>query len=122
MADQDQQLQSADQAQTARKTRTEEEERPPTRVLMLRLKREEDELKKRQRIQWDSNVVEHPNQKSSKKCCQFHRKRLFGESDSDEECHSDYDSDYDVPGAEHRHNHHHPKCSKEACHCGTRFA
>ena len=138
------------------KSKTTEAERPPRRVLVLRLKREEEEERRRQRVSWLEGIKEHPGQKTSKKCCQFHRKRLFGESDSDD-CHSGddgYDSDYDLTpfqggaqaaptaaaGAaeveEHHHHehggepcsHHHPakahrpKCTKEACYCGTRFA
>mmetsp|Transcript_17130 Transcript_17130/g.25352 ORF Transcript_17130/g.25352 Transcript_17130/m.25352 type:complete len:109 (+) Transcript_17130:27-353(+) len=49
-------------------------------------------LSLRKEVQWDAEVVDNENagRKSSKRCCIFHKKREFGESDSDE---SDSDMD-----------------------------
>ena len=87
-------------------------EQPPREVLVLRLKNAEEEAAKARRVAWDKEVKDHPNQKSSKKCCQFHKKRRFGESSSDDSDDGDWpDSDED--------DH---KCSADHCHCGgTRF-
>jgi protein phosphatase 1 regulatory subunit 11 len=60
-------------------------------IYILRLRREEDLVDRR--VVWDPSVVEHKNQRTSKKCCQFHRKRLFGESDSESDSSSSSDSD-----------------------------
>ncbi|KAH9599921.1 Type 1 protein phosphatase inhibitor [Trypanosoma melophagium] len=95
-------------------------------------------------VSWDSDVREHHNQQVSKSCCVFHKKKLFGESSSDE---SSSDSDSDSTNSDLNNNnnsgnsgeghqlhdncdgHHspqhrrkkHPPCTKEHCYCGTRF-
>ena len=88
-------------------------EAPPREVLVLRLKREEEEAARARRVEWGKDVVDHPNQRTSKKCCQFHKKRRFGESDSEDSGSGDWpESDDDGH-----------KCSRHHCHCGgTRFA
>ena len=41
---------------------------------------------------WDENVKEpNPNQKTSKACCQFHRRKNFDESDTESDS-DDYSS------------------------------
>eukprot|EP00596_Hydrurales_sp_CCMP1899_P002890 CAMPEP_0119042452 /NCGR_PEP_ID=MMETSP1177-20130426/15263_1 /TAXON_ID=2985 /ORGANISM="Ochromonas sp, Strain CCMP1899" /LENGTH=91 /DNA_ID=CAMNT_0007009261 /DNA_START=177 /DNA_END=452 /DNA_ORIENTATION=+ len=60
---------------------------PKTRkVLILK-------LKKKPGISWSEGTVDNENmgKKSSKRCCIFHRKKAFAESDSDES-----DSDTEV--------------------------
>lgn len=83
------------------------EEQPPRQVLYLRLRPQPTNEPPR-RVTWEGGIKENKNQRTSKKCCVFHKKRLFGESDtesSEDEAHA--------------HSH---KCTKDHCHCGTRFA
>ncbi|GET86081.1 hypothetical protein, conserved [Leishmania tarentolae] len=129
----------------------------PTRTAVLHLRpaptAEEVELAQRQqdmRVTWSSDVCEPVNQRVSKCCCVFHKKKLFGESSSDSSSSSTDSSDDEADskdagtaGAggnsvggvgrqgerEHdcQHAHHYParkqrpKCTKEHCYCGTRF-
>lgn len=109
---------------------------PPRQVLLLRLRPAPSSAPPRH-VTWEGEVRDNKGQRTSKKCCVFHKKRLFGESDS-ESSGSD-DSDADDAGHDHHHHdglcsHDHqgadgaghkkprPKCTKQACHCGTRFA
>jgi protein phosphatase 1 regulatory subunit 11 len=50
------------------------------RILVLKLRQ------KQKKISWTEDTVdnEHLGRKSSKRCCIFHKKKNFGESDSDE--------------------------------------
>lgn len=101
-------------------------------------------------VTWDAGVRDTTGQRSSKKCCVFHKKRLFGESDSEDDSSSSScsssDDDAEVPqngGCAHANpssppqatdhappadqapqppGHRHPRCTKDACFCGTRFA
>ncbi|KNH09367.1 hypothetical protein XU18_0052 [Perkinsela sp. CCAP 1560/4] len=57
------------------------------------------------RIRWHHSVKDFKNQKTSKKCCVFHRQKQFDESSSEEDELVDE----------------HAKCSKEGCYCNTRF-
>lgn len=59
------------------------------KVLVLKLK----EPKKDNKIQWAEDTIDNENlgRKSSKRCCIFHKRKSFAESDSDES-----DSDTDV--------------------------
>ena len=140
---------------------------PP--VLVLRgLRGQAQAERDNMHVQWQNGIPENRGQRVSKKCCVFHKKRNFGESDSSSDD-TDTDADSDglnelpdaaVPGAagagaaggprggdqqreehggqadaaadEHQHHHAHgddcchekkrPKCTKEHCYCGTRFA
>jgi protein phosphatase 1 regulatory subunit 11 len=100
-------MQATDVKQKVRTRPTEEQ--PPRQVLYLRLRPEPTDEPPRH-VTWDGEVKENKNQRTSKKCCVFHKKRLFGESDTESSGSEDE-----------RHGHNH-KCSKEHCHCGTRFA
>ena len=140
-------------------------------VLVLRgLRSESQAARDLQRVTWEPNVRENPEQRVSKKCCVFHKKRAFGESDSSSSDSSDDDDwlsgspgdVHDAPslggalprdasesaasdsaasadsapeGSHHHHHHGHgpgcshhpapakrPRCTKEHCYCGTRFA
>lgn len=53
------------------------------RVLVLRLNNEE---RKKPGVTWTEDTIdnEHMDKKSSKRCCIFHKKKKFAESDSDE--------------------------------------
>jgi protein phosphatase 1 regulatory subunit 11 len=118
--------------EAARRTETQHEEQAPRQpVLMMRLRRADDEEARLRRIRWVDGIPENRGQKTSKKCCQFHRKRLFGESSSDDSS----DDDFGQPAAAPHHHDHdgpcdhakpakkqRPKCSKASCVCGTRFA
>lgn len=52
----------------------------PPKVLHLKLKEEKKQLK------WTEDTIdnEHMGKKNSKRCCIFHKNKVFGESDSDE--------------------------------------
>lgn len=54
--------------------------------------------RRRRRISWDGGVQDNPKQLASKCCCVFHKKRMFGESDSSSSSSSESDSDADAPG------------------------
>ena len=151
---------------------------PPRQVITLVLRHGDeatDLAHARRRISWDRNVRDNPQQLTSKKCCVFHRKRLFGESDSEDSSSSsdgedDASPEHGAPLPANGHNHSHdrhcnhdhhqhrpaedmpsrsnevgadgaatsglpatggepiiikrkkPRCSKEHCYCGTRFA
>ena len=83
----------------------------PRRVMVLRAKVQPPEAR---RVVWDPNTKDPPkNQRTSKKCCVFHRHRLFGESDSDSDSDGGCD-DHDHPNK--------PKCSRDGCYCNTKFA
>ena len=122
----------AEDKRAKRGTKSHEEEKEDRPVYVLRLRRDEELIDRR--VSWDAGVVEHPNQRTSKKCCQFHKKRLFGESDSDSSSSSDSSDDEtdspnpDVAGAnpgrcgDHSKKKKRPKCTKESCFCNTRFA
>ena len=57
-------------------TQVEETDKPQTLVLKLNVKND-------RRVKWDESVRDsRPNMKTSKKCCVFHKRREFGESDS----------------------------------------
>ena len=60
-----------------------------SKILVLKLK----DQKAAQNIRWSEDVVDNEKQgkKSSKRCCIFHKKKSFAESDSDES-----DSDTEV--------------------------
>lgn len=60
-----------------------------SKILVLKLK----DQKTAQNIRWSEDVVDNEKQgkKSSKRCCIFHKKKSFAESDSDES-----DSDTEV--------------------------
>ena len=60
-----------------------------SKILVLKLK----DQKTTQNIRWSEDVVDNEKQgkKSSKRCCIFHKKKSFAESDSDES-----DSDTEV--------------------------
>ncbi|KAG5486870.1 hypothetical protein GH5_06514 [Leishmania sp. Ghana 2012 LV757] len=125
----------------------------PTRTAVLHLRpaptAEEVALAQRQqgmRVTWNPDVREPVNQRVSKCCCVFHKKKVFGESSS-ESSSSGTDSSDDDGDADHRnadagaggvdhegecgrdsqsaHQHlsrkHRPKCTKEHCYCDTRF-
>eukprot|EP00760_Papus_ankaliazontas_P034098 PhM_4_TR6970/c0_g1_i1/m.70778/K17553/PPP1R11; protein phosphatase 1 regulatory subunit 11 len=67
------------------------------------------------RVSWEEGIPENKDQRTSKKCCVFHRHRMFGESDTEEESSSGEDSD-----GEDKRKH---KCTRDSCTCGhTRFA
>ena len=129
------------------------DEIPARQVLVLRLRNEEEErLREEQanrRITWDPKVHDPVNQRTSKKCCVFHRKRMFGESSSDDSSSCSDDDLVDPATDGHGHSggccggtvsatttetevkdgppaakpkRKRPKCTKEHCYCGTRFS
>jgi len=70
----------------------------PPEVLVLRLRRTDARLRRLAKqqagqlnVEWDESVVdnEHLNRKKSKKCCIFHKKLDFGESDDESEWESE---------------------------------
>ncbi|CAD2222096.1 hypothetical protein AGDE_09303 [Angomonas deanei] len=98
--------------------------------------------RRRRLVTWDSKVKEVENQKVSKSCCVFHKKKLFGESSSSSSSSSDSDSDFENNhhnisekqknnenetmecennNCDHSHKKKRPKCTREHCYCGTRF-
>eukprot|EP01064_Diplonema_japonicum_P019273 TRINITY_DN2796_c0_g3_i1.p1 TRINITY_DN2796_c0_g3~~TRINITY_DN2796_c0_g3_i1.p1 ORF type:complete len:109 (+),score=10.11 TRINITY_DN2796_c0_g3_i1:43-369(+) len=64
------------------------------------------------RVKWDASVKDsRPRMKTSKKCCVFHKRREFGESDS-ESCSSDDEATKrDRP----------TRCSRKECICNTTY-
>ncbi|CCW65496.1 unnamed protein product [Phytomonas sp. EM1] len=78
-------------------------EQPPRRVAHLHLRPAltEDEMRRaehaQRRVTWNANVREFPNQRVSKSCCIFHKKKLFGESSSSSSSCSSSDSEI-LPG------------------------
>lgn len=60
---------------------------PPDLVLRLRAPDISNSDVNNAGITWDSSVIdnEHLDKKSSKKCCIFHKKRRFDESDTESE-------------------------------------
>mmetsp|Transcript_32820 Transcript_32820/g.51300 ORF Transcript_32820/g.51300 Transcript_32820/m.51300 type:complete len:113 (-) Transcript_32820:60-398(-) len=59
-----------------------------------------------QHVSWHKSVKDVKNQKTSKKCCIYHKSRSFDESSSEDE-----EAQHDPS-----------KCSKESCYCHTRFS
>lgn len=115
-------------------------EAEPRQLLVLRLQPEHGDTSDL-RVTWDVKVKENKNQRSSKSCCVFHKKKLFGESDTESSSSSSDEGGparADAVGGEHPHccGHDHdskgqdgpckkrkrPKCTKEHCYCGTRFS
>eukprot|EP00906_Rhabdomonas_costata_P035088 RCo049320 len=81
---------------TVTTTTTVEAVPPPVVTKKLSLKK-----KKSDRVKWDSSVKDpNPNQRTSKRCCVFHRRREFGESDTEsdsDDCSSDSSHDDGAP-------------------------
>lgn len=78
----------------------EAEENGPVRVTTLHLRpapAAEDQRRQRylrsQRVTWRSDVTDNPEQQVSKCCCVFHKRKLFGETSSDESSSSSSDSE-----------------------------
>lgn len=125
------------------------DEAPARQVLVLRLRNEEEErLREEQanrRITWRPDVHDPVNQRTSKKCCVFHRKRMFGESSSEDSSSCSDEEEAPAEGATGgccgaasasgtttdqeggccptaKQKRRRPKCSKKHCFCGTRFS
>jgi protein phosphatase 1 regulatory subunit 11 len=66
-----------------------------TTAYVLRLQSEEE----KKRLQWTSDTVDNEGmgKKTSKKCCIYHKKRAWNESDSES------DGECDHPGCSHSH-------------------
>ena len=82
-------------------TNNEQQVNATPRVVTIRLQSEAKKKKKERNVKWTNDVKDNDNQKTSKKCCIFHRKKEFGESDSESD--SDSDDEHDC----HKHHHHH---------------
>eukprot|EP01059_Diplonema_ambulator_P003425 TRINITY_DN13105_c0_g2_i1.p1 TRINITY_DN13105_c0_g2~~TRINITY_DN13105_c0_g2_i1.p1 ORF type:complete len:118 (+),score=45.96 TRINITY_DN13105_c0_g2_i1:47-355(+) len=81
------------------------EQEPQKLVLRLNAKNEN-------RVKWDASVKDNRSGcKTSKKCCVFHKKKEFGESDS-ESCSSDDEATKrDRP----------TRCTRKQCICNTTY-
>ncbi|KAJ9465591.1 hypothetical protein DIPPA_12952 [Diplonema papillatum] len=86
------------------------DEESKSEKVVLRLKaRQNDENR---RVTWDAEVKDSRKaMKTSKKCCIFHKKKEFGESDSESCSSEDEYHKRDRP----------TKCSRKGCNCNTTF-
>ena len=78
----------------------------PSNTYMLKLKSKRNQASRH--ITWDNNVKDFKGQRTSKSCCVFHKKKIFGESDSD--CSSGSDTSPIKP------------CNRHHCYCNTTFS
>eukprot|EP01061_Rhynchopus_euleeides_P020812 TRINITY_DN33812_c0_g1_i1.p1 TRINITY_DN33812_c0_g1~~TRINITY_DN33812_c0_g1_i1.p1 ORF type:complete len:122 (+),score=27.35 TRINITY_DN33812_c0_g1_i1:41-367(+) len=82
------------------------QQQPQQLVLRLHPKKE------RPRVSWDSSVKDsRSNMKTSKKCCVFHKRREFGESDSESCSSGDEQEKRDRP----------TRCTRKSCVCNTTY-
>eukprot|EP00756_Hemistasia_phaeocysticola_P066658 Hpha_TRINITY_DN9392_c0_g1::TRINITY_DN9392_c0_g1_i1::g.25959::m.25959/K17553/PPP1R11; protein phosphatase 1 regulatory subunit 11 len=88
------------------------DEPPQSETLVLRLRDGDAETQREKRVSWDESVRDsRPDAKRSNRCCVFHKRRTFGESDSESASSDDERTKSRRP----------IRCTRHCCDCNTTF-